>query len=320
MKTATPDLIEIRITQYPHVARQYDRLIVMLDGSVVADGCPREIFADEELCVRSSLSCSPADSDQMIPASFDLTPPDDALQQIAAVKLGFGYSGESQIIENLSFCLEAGEILGVVGPSGSGKSSLVQLMCGLLTPTRGEVRLSDAEGSQLTPDRLRGSVTALFQQPERQFFLSTCTEEIAFGPSNFGRAPAKAQIAALFKLAGLNGEVFRDRDPITLSGGEKRRLAFAAVLSMRPRFVLFDEPTCGLDQEGVGRFIQLCRQLKKQRVGMMIVTHDGDIIYDLTDMVLTLSDHQSARLHTKSEFFDTPGLASIVSTLSGDRG
>jgi energy-coupling factor transporter ATP-binding protein EcfA2 len=193
-------------------------------------------------------------------------------------------------------------------------------LCGLLNPTAGEIVLTDATGAALPGDRTRGSVTALFQQPERQFFLSTCAEEIAFGPTNLGRDLTRAEVDAMFNLVGLDVESFRGRDPITLSGGEKRRLASAAVLSMRPRFVLFDEPTCGLDQEGVGRFEQLCMHLKRQGVGLVIITHDGDIIYDLADRVLALSGDGSSRLRTKRQFFDNPQLAEVVSPLSGGRG
>lgn len=315
-----PALTEIRITQYPQVAAQYGRLIVMQNGSVAADGPPSEILADEELCLRTALRCSLPTDDASLSTTPDLTPLDESLKNLSAHKLSFGYPGESPLLHDLNLTLAAGEILGLVGPSGSGKSSLAQLICGLLEPTAGEIVLSDAAGDTLPGDRLRGRVTALFQQPERQFFLPTCAEEIAFGPSNLGHALTKAGIDAMFKLVGLDVETFRGRDPITLSGGEKRRLASAAVLSMRPRFVLFDEPTCGLDPEGVGRFVRLCRQLKQQGVGIMIITHDGDIIFDLADRVLTLAGDGTARLRTKTQFFDNPQLAEVVSPLSGGRG
>lgn len=320
LKTEMRSLTELRITQYPHVAEQYDRLIVMQDGSVVADGPPSEILANDELCLRTALRYSLPSEDDSLYTSSDLTPVDEALKHISTHKLGFCYPGEPPLIHDLNVSLAAGEILGLVGPSGSGKSTLAQLLCGLLKPTTGEILLTDANDATLPRDRLRGGVTALFQQPERQFFLPTCAEEIAFGPANLGHDLTRAEIDAMFKLVGLDVETFQGRDPITLSGGEKRRLAFAAVLSMRPRFVLFDEPTCGLDPEGVGRFLQLCRHLRQQGVGIIVITHDGDIIHNLADRVLTLSGDGTARLRTKAQFFDNPQLAEVVSPLSGGRG
>ena len=307
---------EIRITQYSQVAEQYDRLIVMRDGSVVTEGHPSEILTNDEFCISASLRYSklsdPAPSD----TTPDLAPADEKLRHLSTDKLCFGYSGEPPIIHDLSLTIVAGEILALAGPSGSGKSSLALLLCGLLKPTAGKIVLADADGVALPSEHRRGSVTALFQQPERQFFLSTCAEEIAFGPTNLGHDLTKAEIDAMFTLVGLDVETFRGRDPITLSGGEKRRLAFASVLSMRPRFVLFDEPTCGLDQEGVGRFEQLCRHLRQQGVGIVIITHDGDIIHHLADRVLTLSGDCTARLRTRTQFFENPVLADVVSPLS----
>lgn len=320
LKKENSSLTELRITQYPQIAEQYNRLIVMQDGSVTADDHPSKILADNDLCLRTSIRYSPQTDAASLFAMPDLTPVDETLRHIGTHKLSFGYPGVSPLIHDLGVTLAAGEILGLVGPSGSGKSSLAQLLCGLLKPTAGEIVLTDAAGATLPGDRMHGSVTALFQQPERQFFLSTCADEIAFGPTNLGHDPTRAEIDAMFKLAGLDVEAFRGRDPITLSGGEKRRLAFAAVLSMRPRFVLFDEPTCGLDQEGVGRFEQLCRHLKQQGVGIVIITHDGDIVHALADRVLTLSGHGIARLRTRPEFFDNPQLAVVVSPPSGGRG
>jgi energy-coupling factor transport system ATP-binding protein len=120
----------------------------------------------------------------------------------------------------------------------------------------------------------------------------------------------------MFQLVGLDAGQMSRRDPFTLSGGEKRRLAFAAVLSMRPRFVIFDEPTCGLDQDGVGRFIRLCRALKQRRVGSVIITHDGDLIRALADRVLLLSGDGGHRLAETDLFFAERRLSSVVSSLT----
>jgi energy-coupling factor transporter ATP-binding protein EcfA2 len=131
-------------------------------------------------------------------------------------------------------------------------------------------------------------VVAILQQPERQFFLPTCAEEIAFGPSNHGRQLSSEEVDRYFRMVGLEPSQFARRDPFTLSGGEKRRLAFAAVLSLAPEVVVFDEPTAGLDPEGVGRVLAISRLLKRQGVAQLVITHDGAVVRRLADRVLYL--------------------------------
>jgi energy-coupling factor transport system ATP-binding protein len=136
------------------------------------------------------------------------------------------------------------------------------------------------------------------QQPERQFFLPTVREEIQFGPSNLGRPIDRGPMEQLLQLVGLEPILFSDRDPLTLSGGEKRRLAFAAVLSMNPSIVIFDEPTCGLDPDGVASFVELVRALKERKKGIVIISHDGWLINHLTDRVLWLDGDKSRLMKT----------------------
>ncbi len=318
IKASTPVLTEIRITQYPHVARSYERLILFDQGAVAADGRPADIFADTDLCLRTGLRYRLDAAQGSQSGMPDLSAPDGSPEQIVTRQLGFTYGNGREILRELSLVLEGGQTLGVVGPSGSGKSTLGLLLCRLLMPTSGEVELLGLGGQSLPPENTRGRVSGLFQQPERQFFLPTCAEEISFGPGNLGHKLTSGEIAAMFSLIGLDSDRFGGRDPFTLSGGEKRRLAFAAVLSMGPRFIVFDEPTCGLDQDGVGRFIRLCRWLKQQRAGVVIITHDGDIIHALADRVLMLSGDGGRQLFDKGWFFENPRLASVVSSLTGN--
>jgi energy-coupling factor transport system ATP-binding protein len=136
---------------------------------------------------------------------------------------------------------------------------------------------------------------------------------MAFGPGNLGLKLSREQQIALFAMVGLDASVFSDRDPFTLSGGEKRRLAFAVVLSMRPDLVVFDEPTCGLDPEGVGRFILLARGLKDAGVGVVVISHDGHLIKSLADKVVYLRNDSSNLVMAKSEFFANPDYYRVVS-------
>jgi energy-coupling factor transporter ATP-binding protein EcfA2 len=115
-------------------------------------------------------------------------------------------------------------------------------------------------------------------------------------------------------MVGLNPARFADRDPFSLSAGEKRRLAFAAVLAMAPSFVIFDEPTAGLDGEGVGRFIALSRALRRLRVGQVIISHDGDVVRQLCDRALYITRRGDLLPLSLSELFDDPRYAGVVSS------
>ena len=322
IKAANPRLVEIRITQYPTVARMYQRLVVLDRGVVAADDHPSRIFADHEFCIRTGLAYQQPTGAQPGFAGLKMhgNRPSDAseVNSVSFRDVAFSHRNGDTILKNISFTLKAGEILGVVGPSGSGKSTLGLLACGLLRPTSGSIEYKDCSNQPIPPKKIPGRVSGLFQLPERQFFLPTCAEEIAFGPRNLGCPHDPKTVAAFFALAGLDAERFSGRDPFTLSGGEKRRLAFAAVLSMQPRLVVFDEPTCGLDQEGVGRFVRLGRALKDMRVGLVIISHDGGIIHALADRVLYLVGDGSSIQMTSREFFADARCAAAVSPVSSD--
>jgi energy-coupling factor transporter ATP-binding protein EcfA2 len=313
---SNPSMIQVHITQYPSTAKRYSRLIVLDSGTVVADATPQKIFQDRAFCIRSGLSFSLENGRQIIvpPNSGNgvaKRPP--SINKLALRRVCFRYPGGREVLRNISLDLEKGEAIGLVGPSGSGKSSLGLLLCGLLKPDSGTIDFLDDNRQSVSADRLVGRVSAVFQQPERQFFLPTCSEEIAFGPKNLRCSLSETEIEALLATIGLEPRTFAAKDPFTLSGGEKRRLAFATVLSMSPQFVVFDEPTCGLDQEGVGCFILLALTLKQRGVGMVIITHDGDIIKSLTDKVLYLKGNTSWIELSRAEFFEGDDWMGVVS-------
>ena len=316
LRQSNSSMIQIHITQYPSTAERYSRLIVLDGGTIAADAAPEEIFQHRAFCIKTGLSFSLENGRQIVIPSSSVNgaakrPP--SINKLALRRVCFRYPGGREVLRNISFGLEKGETIGLVGPSGSGKSSLGLLLCGLLKPDFGSIEYLDDNCQSVPPDRLVGRVSAVFQQPERQFFLPTCSEEIAFGPKNLRCSLSETEIEALLAMVGLEPRTFVAKDPFTLSGGEKRRLAFAAVLSMSPQFVVFDEPTCGLDQEGVGRFILLAQALKQRGVGMVIITHDGDIIKTLTDKVLYLKGDSNWIELSRTEFFEGDGWAGVVS-------
>jgi energy-coupling factor transport system ATP-binding protein len=286
-----PDLIEIRITQYPEVAKQYPRLLVFAEGKLAADHSPTKIFANVEFCRKvglrydENLSTDTKSNIWITESARNEAQPNS----IEVKSVSFEYIEDQTIIDELSLTWNRGEIIGIAGDSGSGKTTFGQLLCGLLKPTSGEVTFYDADNHLLSLKPKPGWVVGAFQQPERQFFLSTCREEIGFGPRNIGMKLTDDQISSLMELVGLNPHEFLLRDPFSLSMGEKRRLAFAAILSMQPPFVVFDEPTCGLDPEGVGRFVSLARRLKQAETGQVIISHDLDLLRGLCDRIINIT-------------------------------
>ncbi|UCE24188.1 MAG: ATP-binding cassette domain-containing protein [Candidatus Zixiibacteriota bacterium] len=316
IKKQRPSMIQIHISQYPYVASRYERLLVFDRGEVIADDAPQNILADMDLCERAGLRfTNRAGQRVVIPSQTDRggRSGSGALGSVEVDKIRFAYSDSDYVLRNLSCTVRAGGIVGVVGPSGTGKSTLGSLICGILKPTDGRVCYLDRNGNLVDPETVAGRVSGVFQQPERQFFLPTCTEEIAFGPKNLGQRLDSQNVEALFAMAGLDADTFADRDPFTLSGGEKRRLAFAAVLSMSPDFVVFDEPTCGLDQEGVGRFILLARGLREKGVGLVIISHDGQIMRSLADSIVYLRSDAGNLVMSCDEFFENPLYRKVVS-------
>lgn len=314
-----PELIELRITQNPAVALTYSRLVLMNQGRVVADADPRTILGQPEL-VGSVLSRGAMPGGDQFPLPALLCETEAKSQgQLAGISMesvSFAYPMADPVLENLSMSFRRGEIVGLVGATGSGKSSLGLLLCGLLKPVAGEISGYANNGDLIAADDLRGQIALVLQQPERQFFLDNCEREIEFGPANFGRKLLPADLTRFFEMVGLQPDQFRKRDPFALSAGEKRRLAFAAVLALAPALIIFDEPTAGLDWEGTDRFLRMAAGLKAQGMGQLIISHDGDIIRQLADRVLYLKNrHQLLELAT-DELFSKSEYAGVVSPLS----
>ena len=305
------EMTEIRITQYPQIARQYERVMIFDRGSVVADGAPNDVFLDENLLKRTSLLTADLEIDKSDGWDFSRGPHKlDSISALVCDKVSFGYEND-ELLRKLSFRLESGACMGLVGASGTGKSTMLQLLCNILVPDSGHVYFVDDQNKPAKKSVSSHVISAVLQRPERQFFLPTCAEEIRFGPSNRGEALSSNEINALLELVGLDRSMAR-RDPYTLSGGEQRRLAFATILSLRPSFIVFDEPTCGLDRDGVARFLALSRVLTDSGVGQVIISHDGDVIKRLTERVLVLESGGGYRTLATDDFFASGDASGIV--------
>ncbi|MBD3258484.1 ATP-binding cassette domain-containing protein [candidate division GN15 bacterium] len=285
LHAAIPNLTELRISHSPAIARDYQRLIVFDGGEITVDDEPEAVFQDQKRLVQAGLSVTGAeDSRQWVTERLGTR----HVSEIAAKSISFGYDSSRPVIDNVNMSLTAGETVALVGATGVGKTSLGLLLCGVHMPSSGSLLFRDETGSELSRRDIRGQVVAVLQQAERQFFLDSCAREVAFGPSNLGHSLTPAEIDYFLDLVGLPAERFRKRDPFTLSEGEKRRLAFATALSMSPSFLIFDEPTAGLDPAGVGQFLGMSRLLRQHGLGQLVISHDRFVVEHVANRVLFL--------------------------------
>ncbi|MDZ7371248.1 MAG: energy-coupling factor ABC transporter ATP-binding protein [candidate division KSB1 bacterium] len=208
----------------------------------------------------------------------------------------FRYTGiaasPEDVLDDVSFSLYENECVAIVGPSGSGKSTLVQHFTGLLKPDHGQVlyRGQNIWGRGFDRVALRRRVGLVFQFPELQLFEETVEKDVGFAPKNFGLMPKEVEQRVVEALSAmdLDAEQFRSRSPFQLSEGEKRRVAIAGVLAMQPEMIVFDEPTAGLDPEGVRGFIRLVKRLQDQGKTIVVITHNMDFVAETADRVIVL--------------------------------
>ena len=210
-------------------------------------------------------------------------------------------------VADLSFRLEDGELFGIAGHTGSGKSTLIQLANGLLQPTYGSVI---ANGHNLADKKsaaeARRDVGVVFQYPERQLFAATVFDDVAFGPRNLGLSAdeVEARVREGLELVHLDVDALGTRNPFALSGGQQRRVAFAGVLAMKPTTLILDEPVAGLDPKARRSFLDLVVELhRKQGLTVVIVSHNMDDLAQLCDRVLVLNNGHMHALGTPEEVF-----------------
>ncbi len=210
----------------------------------------------------------------------------DAIIRLSNIHLAF--PGRGEVLSGLDFLLSPGERIGLVGPNGAGKTSLLHIAMGLIRPDSGEVavygrpREKDADFREV-----RRRIGLLFQDPDDQLFCPTVAEELAFGPLNLGKTHKEAREIVEKTLASLALEELRDRVTYRLSGGEKRLVSLAAVLAMEPEVLLLDEPAAGLDEETVGRLVEI---LTSSDLTYLAVSHDRDFLLRATARTLVLRD------------------------------
>jgi len=214
---------------------------------------------------------------------------------------------EKHALKDVSLQVEQGEFVGVIGHTGSGKSTLVQHLNGLLRPTSGQILLNGKDIWEKPKEirRVRFEVGMVFQYPEHQLFEETVRRDIAFGPRNMGlsdeEVERRVQKAATF--AGLREELL-DSSPFDLSGGQKRRVAIAGVMAMEPQVLVLDEPTAGLDPRGREQMLrQIERYRRENGTTVLLVSHSMEDVAAIADRVLVMNGGEAAMMAPTEEVF-----------------
>ncbi len=221
-----------------------------------------------------------------------------------------GTAFEKVALDDVSVEIATGEFIGLIGHTGSGKSTLIQHLNGIIPPTLGEILL---DGENIHRDKtklkeVRRRIGLAFQYPEYQLFEMTVYKDVAFGPTNLGWSQEKIQesVTAALELVGIAPEVF-EKSPFELSGGQKRRVAIAGVLAMNPEVLILDEPTAGLDPKGRDEILEAIRKLHRERgITVILVSHSMEDVAKLVDRIIVMHRGKVAMTGTPREIFAHP--------------
>lgn len=204
-----------------------------------------------------------------------------------------GTAYEIQALKNINLKIEEGEFIGIIGHTGSGKSTLIQHLNGLTKATSGAIYYNGADiyDEDYNLKELRSKVGLVFQYPEHQLFETTIFEDVCFGPKNQGLTKEEAELRAFaaLKSVGLPEEVYY-HSPFDLSGGQKRRVAIAGVLAMQPEVLILDEPTAGLDPKGRDEILDQVAKLHKERgITVILVSHSMEDVAKYVDRIIVMN-------------------------------
>ena len=219
---------------------------------------------------------------------------------------------EKTALENISFAIKEGDFLAVAGHTGSGKSTLIQIISGLIDLQVGKI---EVDGESIKNKSARQKIGMVFQYPEHQLFEETVEKDIAFGPRNFGLSEEKisARVDEAMKFVDLSFEI-KKSSPFELSGGQRRRVAIAGILALKPKYLILDEPTAGLDPKARKKLLSAIKKLHKSGVTIIFVSHSMEDIANLASRVIVLAQGKilfegtPRKLFTQEEILRRAGL------------
>ena len=214
---------------------------------------------------------------------------------------------EHQALKNVSFEIADGEFVGIIGHTGSGKSTLIQVISGLLDGAEGQVLINGVDYMAKKADRkqLRRTLGVVFQYPEYQLFEETVEKDVAYGPRKMGvpESELAGRVRVALEHVGIDYELYKDKSPFSLSGGQKRKIAIAGVLAMEPSILILDEPIAGLDPMGRENFMQLSRDLNETGITILMISHNMDNLAEYAGRVLAMNDGELYLNGTPQEVF-----------------
>lgn len=231
---------------------------------------------------------------------------------------------EIMALDDISMTVQNGEFVGIMGHTGCGKSTLIQLIAGLMCPTTGRVLLNgnDINERGYQREQLRHTVGIVFQYPEQQLFETTVERDVAFGPKKFGLSPAEIEKRTRWALeaVGFNYEAVRGLSPLGLSGGEKRKAAIAGVLAMKPEILILDEPIAGLDPVTRKEYMGFIHRLNQDGITILMISHNVDELSEYAGRIIVLDHSRLIMDDTVKEIFrDVDKLKSLNLGVSQSR-
>lgn len=219
-----------------------------------------------------------------------------------------GLPHESVAVQDVSFSIEDGQIAGIIGHTGSGKSTLVQHLNGLIKPKTGSIYIDEENicDGRTVMREIRKKVGLVFQYPEYQLFEETVFKDVAFGPKNIGLADEELEdrVREAIELVGLDYEQIKDKSPFDLSGGQKRRVAIAGVIAMKPKVLILDEPTAGLDPKAHRDVLDMIIRVHEHEDNITImVSHNMEDIASMCDKIIVMDRAHAVMEGTPEEVF-----------------
>ncbi len=251
--------------------------------------------------------------------------PSTAAPVLAVDGITYAYLGRFPALDDVSFSIERGERVALVGPNGGGKSTMLKILDGLVFPDAGTF---EAFGQPVTEDTLeddqfneafRSRVGFVFQNTDAQVFSPTVRDEVAFGPLNMGLSSAEASMRVDDTLALLGITALADRAPYQLSGGQKKRVAIASVLAMNPEVLLFDEPTAALDPKSRGQVVDFLIGWGRTAKTVITATHDLDIVEDIADYCFVFQNGRITGAGTPAEILADTALLERTNLIHAHR-